>query len=81
MRRYDAVAGEVDIDFVIHDGGRASTWAQTAPVGSTIWVAGPPRGIQIPDAFTWQAYLGDETALPAIARRLPSCRALSEASR
>ena len=70
VRRYDPTLGEVDIDVVVHDGGVGSTWAATAPIGSTIWVAGPPRGIRIPDEFTWQAYLGDETALPAIARRL-----------
>lgn len=70
VRRYDPVAGEVDIDVVVHDGGLAATWARTAEVGSSIWVAGPPRGIRIPDEFGWQAYLGDETALPAISRRL-----------
>lgn len=70
VRRYDSERGEVDLDFVVHKGGLASDWAENAPLGSTIWVAGPPRGVFIPDAFTWQAYLGDETALPAIARRL-----------
>lgn len=70
VRRYNSAVGEIDIDIVAHSGGLAATWARTAEVGSTIWVAGPPRGIRIPDAFTWQAYIGDETALPAIARRL-----------
>lgn len=70
VRRYDPGAGEVDIDVVVHTVGLASTWAQQAPIGSRIPVAGPPRGIHIPDEFTWQAYFGDETALPAIARRV-----------
>lgn len=70
VRRYDPDAGEVDIDVVVHTVGLASTWAQQAPIGSRIPVAGPPRGIHIPDEFTWQAYFGDETALPAIARRV-----------
>lgn len=70
VRRYDAEAGEVDIDFVVHSVGVATTWAAKAEIGSTIWVAGPPRGVVIPDTFTWQAYLGDETAIPAIARRV-----------
>lgn len=70
VRRYDPATGEVDIDVVRHAGGVASGWAEDAPIGSTVWVAGPPRGVHIPDEFTWQAYLGDETALPAIARRL-----------
>lgn len=70
VRRFDAEAGEVDFDVVVHSVGVATTWAATADIGSTIWVAGPPRGVFIPDTFTWQAYLGDETALPAIARRV-----------
>lgn len=70
VRRHDPAAGEVDIDVVAHEGGVASTWAREAAIGSTIWMAGPPRGVHVPDAFQWQALLGDETALPAIARRL-----------
>ncbi|MFK0004968.1 siderophore-interacting protein [Paenarthrobacter sp. NPDC090522] len=70
VRRYDAAAGEFDLDFVVHDHGTASDWARTTPLGAPIWVAGPPRGVVIPDEFRWQAYFGDETALPAIARRL-----------
>ncbi|WP_454300900.1 siderophore-interacting protein [Salana multivorans] len=70
VRQYDRDAGEVTIDVVAHEGGIAATWAATAEIGSTIWVAGPPRGILIPDSFTWQAYLADETGLPAVARRL-----------
>lgn len=68
VRRYGRDDAEIDIDFALHDGGVASAWAQSAQLGSTVWVAGPPRGMRVPDAFTWRAYLGDETALPAIAR-------------
>lgn len=70
VRRYDPDAGEFDLDFVVHDHGTASDWAAEAPIGTPIWVVGSPRGVVIPDAFTGQAYFGDETALPAIARRL-----------
>lgn len=70
VRSYDPQAGEVEIDVVMHEHGVASTWAREAPIGADIWLAGPPRGIRIPAEFTWQCYLGDETALPAIARRL-----------
>ncbi|MCI2179226.1 MAG: siderophore-interacting protein [Ancrocorticia sp.] len=78
VRRYDPQAGEVDIDFVVHAGGMASTWAQEAEIGSTIWVAGPPRGIRIPDDFTWRAYLADETGIPAVARCLEELPAETE---
>lgn len=69
VRRCDSTTGEVDIDIVVHEGGVGSTWAVEAPLGEAIWVAGPPRGIRIPDTFSWQMYIGDETALPAIAHR------------
>lgn len=70
IRRYDAAAREVDLDFVVHEGGRASTWAQTAEVGSTIWVAGPRPDLVVPPEFGFHVLLGDETALPAIGRWL-----------
>jgi len=70
IRRYDADAQEIDIDFVVHPGGRASEWAQTAPIGSTLWVAGPRPGLIVPPEFGFHVLLGDETALPAIGRWL-----------
>lgn len=70
IRRYDEAAQEVDIDFVVHDGGRASTWAQTAAIGSTIWVAGPRPDLVVPREFGYHVLLADETALPAIGRWL-----------
>lgn len=70
IRRYDAAAAEVDIDVVVHPGGVAATWAQQAAVGSTLWVAGPRPGWVVPPDFGFLVLLGDETALPAIGRRL-----------
>lgn len=70
VRRYDRAAGTVDIDFVVHTGGLASEWAQTAPIGSTIWIAGPRPSLVVPPEFGFTVLLGDETALPAIGRWL-----------
>lgn len=70
VRRYDRDAGEVDIDFVVHAGGLASEWAQQAPIGSTLWIAGPRPSLYVPPAFGFLVLLGDETALPAIGRWL-----------
>lgn len=70
VRRYDADAGEVDFDFVVHRGGLASTWAQGAPIGSSIWVAGPTPPRTVPEECRHLVLLGDETALPAIGRWL-----------
>ncbi|CAN5265513.1 siderophore-interacting protein [soil metagenome] len=70
IRRFDAAAHEIDIDFVVHEGGLAPAWALEAPIGSTIWVAGPRPTALVPDDFTFHVRIGDETALPAIGRWL-----------
>jgi NADPH-dependent ferric siderophore reductase len=70
IRRYDEVAGEIDLDFVVHAGGVASEWARTCAIGSTIWLAGPRPSRIVPPEFGFLVLLGDETALPAISRWL-----------
>jgi NADPH-dependent ferric siderophore reductase len=67
-RRFDPVARELDIDFVLHDrGGTASSWARRARPGDRMVVAAG-RGRYQPDpAADWHLVAGDETALPAIA--------------
>ncbi|MDA3642714.1 siderophore-interacting protein [Saccharopolyspora indica] len=70
VRRYDPVAGEIDIDFVLHPGGLASEWARTAAPGEVMHIAGPPGGLIVPDTYDRYLLAGDITALPAIARRL-----------
>lgn len=69
-RRYDAAAGELDIDFVIHGEGPASTWAAQAVPGQVLGVAGPRGSHVVPYTFDWYLLCGDETVLPSIARRL-----------
>jgi NADPH-dependent ferric siderophore reductase len=69
-RRYDAVSGELDIDFVLHGDGPAATWAAQAAVGQYLYIAGPRGSMIVPDMFDSYLLIGDETALPAIARRL-----------
>ncbi|MDB5803593.1 MAG: iron-chelator utilization protein [Betaproteobacteria bacterium] len=80
-RRHDAQAHELDIDFVLHGDGPASTWAAHAALGHWL-VAGGPKGSRIvPDDFDNYIFIGDETALPSIGRRLgelpPQARALT----
>lgn len=70
IRRYDAEAGEVVIDFVVHQGGLASDWAEQAEPGRTLWVAGPRPSYVVPEEFGFRLVLGDHTALPAVARIL-----------
>ncbi|MBB1631045.1 siderophore-interacting protein [Cupriavidus sp. UME77] len=69
-RRYDAAAGELDIEFVLHGDGPASTWAAQAAPGQYLGVGGPRGSFVIPEGFDWHLLVGDETALPAIGRRL-----------
>ncbi len=69
-RRYDAAANTLEIDFAIHDAGPATRWAAQAKTGDTLALGGPRGSFIIPAAFDWHLLAGDETALPAITRRL-----------
>ncbi len=74
-RRYDAAARELDIEFALHDpAGPATAWARSAEIGSTLGIGGPRGSFIIEDSFDWYVLAGDETALPAIARRLGELR-------
>lgn len=69
-RRIDLQAGELDIDFVLHGDGPASTWAAQAEPGQMLYIGGPRSSMVVPDSFDSYLLIGDETAIPAIARRL-----------
>lgn len=64
VRRYDEERGELDIDFVLHRHGIASTWASGAAPGDYLGVLGP--GGRPCRAADWYLLVGDETAVPAI---------------
>lgn len=70
-RRFNAESGELVIDFFIHDDGPATTWAVNAKPGNVIGVGGP-RGSSVisVEGIDLHLLIGDETALPAIGRRL-----------
>lgn len=69
-RRFDPVAGRVELDFVRHAGGLASGWADEVVPGERVLIAGPRGTTVLPDDIDWYFLVGDETALPAIARRI-----------
>ncbi|WP_288099916.1 siderophore-interacting protein [Pseudomonas sp.] len=69
-RRYDLETLELDIDFVLHGDGPASTWAEQARPGQFLHIGGPRGSMIVPDMFDSYLLIGDETALPAIARHL-----------
>ena len=69
-RRYDAAAGTLAVDFALHDAGPATQWAAQAAPGQTLQIGGPRGSFVVADDFDWYLLVGDETALPAIGRRL-----------
>ncbi|WP_370680600.1 siderophore-interacting protein [Comamonas sp. GB3 AK4-5] len=68
--RWDTEQGVLVLEFAIHDAGPAAHWARTAPMGHWVGVAGPRGSMVIPKGFAWHWLLGDDSALPAIERRL-----------
>lgn len=69
-RRFDPAARELDIDFALHEAGPATDWASQAAPGQYLGIGGPRGSFVIPVQFDWHLLIGDETALPAIARRV-----------
>jgi NADPH-dependent ferric siderophore reductase len=73
-RRFDSIRGTVFIDFALHEAGPAMRWAASARVGDTLQIGGPKGSTVVPDDFDWYLLIGDETALPAIGRRVEELR-------
>jgi len=69
-RRFDREALELTLEFALHGDGKASEWARRAVPGQPALVGGPRGSMIIPLDVDWHLLVGDETALPAIARRL-----------
>ena len=73
-RRFDVAAGTLDIEFALHgiddNAGPATRWAMAARIGDKVTIGGPRGSTMVPLAFRTYLLIGDDTALPAIARRL-----------
>jgi NADPH-dependent ferric siderophore reductase len=74
-RAFDPVRAELTIDFALHDAGPATAWALAAKVGDTLQIGGPRGSVVVTDDFDFYLLIGDETALPAIGRRVEELRA------
>ncbi|MFC5520696.1 siderophore-interacting protein [Polaromonas jejuensis] len=80
MRTYTPLAVrpevlEVDVDFVLHGDGPASTWAAQAQTGQVLYLMGPGPGYPLPAQAPEHLLIGDDSALPAletILARLPA---------
>ena len=69
-RRYDVTANELDVEFSMHGDGPAARWASQARAGHQLAIGGPRGSFVISNTFDWYLFVGDDTALPAIGRRL-----------
>ncbi|WP_094216850.1 siderophore-interacting protein [Streptomyces diastatochromogenes] len=71
VRAWDPEHRELTLDFVIHgDEGLAGPWATRVQPGESVHFMGP-GGAYAPDpSADWHLLVGDESALPAIARAL-----------
>ncbi|MET8828125.1 siderophore-interacting protein [Streptomyces sp. NPDC004610] len=75
MRTYTVRAvrpgsAEIDIDFVVHEGGVAATWAASARPGDPLGLNSPTGLYSPPADLTRQILICDQTGLPALARIL-----------
>lgn len=69
-RFYDAEQNLLAVDFVLHDGGPAGDFAAAAEVGDTLHIGGPRGSLVVSSHVKHWLLVADETALPALARRL-----------
>jgi NADPH-dependent ferric siderophore reductase len=70
-RRWNAEAGELSVDFLLHGEGPGASWAEQARPGQVVAVSHQPGGAYKVDAEAdWYLIGGDEAALPAAATLL-----------
>lgn len=69
-RRFDAERQELVVDFAVHDAGPATLWALQAKPGDALAIGGPRGSQVIGGQIDRWLLIGDETALPAIGRRI-----------
>jgi NADPH-dependent ferric siderophore reductase len=73
-RLFDTLTGSLTIDFALHEAGPATAWALAAKVGDALEIGCPRGSTVVPDDFDWYLLIGDETALPAMGRRVEELR-------
>ena len=73
-RAFDPADGTLTIDFALHKAGPATAWAISAKAGDALEIGGPRGSQVVADDFDFYLLVGDETALPAIGRRVETLR-------
>ncbi|PDT09856.1 NADPH-dependent ferric siderophore reductase [Rhizobium sp. J15] len=69
-RRYDNAARSLTIDFALHEAGPVTRWALGARPGDRLEIGGPRGSAVVSASVKRWLLIGDETALPAIGRRI-----------
>lgn len=69
-RRYDNAARSLTIDFALHEAGPVTQWAIDAQPGMSLEIGGPRGSAVVAGSVKTWLLIGDETALPAIGRRI-----------
>lgn len=73
IRRVDRALGRIEVDFVRHEHGPVSQWADRARVGDAVSLAGPrPGGFVLREDTRRLVLVADASALPAIETILSS---------
>ena len=81
VRAWDPEAHLLTIDFVVHgDEGVAGPWAAAAEPGDVLVFTGPSGGYRPDPAADWHLFVGDESALPAVAASLEALHPEAKAS-
>jgi NADPH-dependent ferric siderophore reductase len=78
-RRFDAARHRLEIEFVRHGEGLASSWAERARIGERVLIGGPGGGYPVPEDARHLVIIADESAMPGAGMVLealpPECRA------
>ena len=69
-RNFRRKALELDVDFVLHESGVATTWAKQARVKDELVVGGPRGSTLVKYEFDEYLLVADDAGLPALLRRL-----------
>lgn len=68
VRDWDADAGLLSVDFVVHgDSGIAGPWAKAAQPGDSLQLGGPGGAFTPDTSADWHLFAGDASVIPAIA--------------
>lgn len=74
IRSFNHESCSIDVDFVLHGGGLASSWAKKVSIGDVINVAGPGPRKMVNHQAEWFFLIGDLSALPALAINLEAMK-------